>query len=339
MVERDRLLERLQPVAERRREVDQPANARRLGGPNDVGGASRVRGGVLGPVLRILVRRGSVRHDVWPERVPCPLDDASIDDGVLDEGQVVVCAEAVAPRRRKVVDHENLVAAGEQAVGKVRADEPGSAGDQHLHTGTSLVRRRSSPARSWNARCHSSSESRPQSLRPNRGSPSSCARTLRLSITSRPSAACDDRTSVTKSRTGPGCESQSCRGTGKPILSRRSRISCGRNDAKALLRTCFRCPSRNLTSAGIVAASSTSGWSSNGTRDSRPCAMLTRSSTWSSAGRSVLKSKCVIESKYASFCTLSPWKIERKVSKGEYVPRSSQLTSSPSVGARLMRRK
>ena len=42
--------------------------------------------------------------------------------------------------------------------------------------------------------------------------------------------------------------------------------------------------------------------------------MLTRSSTWSSAGRSVLKSKWVIESKYDSLPTFAPWKISRKLS-------------------------
>ena len=87
----------------------------------------------------------------------------------------------------------------------------------------------------------------------------------------------------------------------------------------ARLKTCFIVPSLNFTSAGIVAASSTSSWSSSGTRDSRPCAMLTRSSTCSSAGSSVLKSKWVILSKYDSWPTLRPLKMPWKVSNGEYV--------------------
>src|SRR5260370_38481848 len=67
--------------------------------------------------------------------------------------------------------------------------------------------------------------------------------------------------------------------------------------------------------------------------------MLTRSSTWRSAGSSVLKSKWVIESKYDSCPTFAPWKMVRNVSHGSYWPRAAQLISSPSDGARLMSRK
>jgi len=45
--------------------------------------------------------------------------------------------------------------------------------------------------------------------------------------------------------------------------------------------------------------------------------MLTRSSTWSSAGNRVLKSKWVMLSKYDSFRTFEPWKIVLNVSNGE----------------------
>ena len=62
-------------------------------------------------------------------------------------------------------------------------------------------------------------------------------------------------------------------------------------------------PFLNFTSAGIVAAKSTTAWSTNGTRDSRPWAIETRSSICSSAGSSVLKSKWVMESKYDSLRT------------------------------------
>ena len=44
-------------------------------------------------------------------------------------------------------------------------------------------------------------------------------------------------------------------------------------------------------------------------RDSMPWAMLTRSSTCNSAGSSVLKSKCVMLSKYDSLLTLSARKM------------------------------
>src|SRR3990170_3527718 len=57
--------------------------------------------------------------------------------------------------------------------------------------------------------------------------------------------------------------------------------------------------------------------SRNGSRDSRPWAMLIRSSTWRSGGSRVLKSKWVIRSKYDSPSRLSAWKIERNVSYGE----------------------
>src|SRR5260370_3570204 len=110
----------------------------------------------------------------------------------------------------------------------------------------------------------------------------------------------------------------------------------GSLERRAVLRTCFMLPFANLMSEGIVAGSSTMRWARNGTLDSRPWAMLTRASTWSSAGRSVLKSKCVIESKYDSLPTLAPWKIDLKVSHGSYSPRAAQLISSPSEGARLM---
>ena len=56
---------------------------------------------------------------------------------------------------------------------------------------------------------------------------------------------------------------QSPSGTGKPILSLRSRMRGGRSvRRRCCLSTCFSSPSLNFTSAGIVAANSTSWWSS-----------------------------------------------------------------------------
>src|SRR5215210_534340 len=156
--------------------------------------------------------------------------------------------EIVAPRGGEVVDYEHLVAASQQAVSQVRADEARAAGDQDFHTSVS-ARLRNDAARSWNDCCHSSSESRPQTLRPNRGSWSSFATTLALSTTSRLRAASDESVSTTKSRTEPARPIHSCSGTGKPILSRRSRTASGSTGAKAVFSTCLRWPSLNFTSA------------------------------------------------------------------------------------------
>ena len=223
-------------------------------------------------------------------------------------------AQVVAAPGRVVVDDDDLVAAGEQALGEMRADEAGPARDQHSHANTSsfsceqfakagcvVVK-----AHAARARAKAAPRRGGRSGARSRGRRAPC----RCRSAARPRAASDERISSTKSRTAPGSRDPLLSGTGKPILSVRSRDRRWHGLARAPARsTCFIVPFLNLMSDGIVAASSTSGGSRNGTRDSSPCAMLTRSSTWSSAGRSVLKSKWVIESKYDSLPTFSPWKI------------------------------
>ena len=230
-------------------------------------------------------------------------------------------AQVVAPAGGEVVDDEHLVAAGEQAVGEVRADEAGAAGDQDLHASTSsgrafaelAPRGRGTPLPELEARAAPRSCGRS-------AAPGRAARARPAVVDELPAARrlASRRLSTTNSRTAPARPSHSCSGTGKPILSgaRDRRRGSERREAPSC-STCFRWPSLNLTSAGIVAASSTSGWSSSGTRDSSPCAMLTRSSTCSSAGSSVLKSKWVICRSTPPCRTLSPWKISWNVSNGE----------------------
>ena len=64
MIERDRRLQRLGAVAERGLEIDQPRHAVRLARLGDIGSADRVHQRVGVPVVRILVGRGGVHHDV-----------------------------------------------------------------------------------------------------------------------------------------------------------------------------------------------------------------------------------------------------------------------------------
>ncbi len=58
------------------------------------------------------------------------VDALRVRDRVLDEAKPLVLGERVVARGREVVDHEDVVAALEQAVGDVRRDEAGAAGDQ-----------------------------------------------------------------------------------------------------------------------------------------------------------------------------------------------------------------
>src|SRR5436190_10975388 len=150
---------------------------------------------------------------------------------------------------------------------------------------------------SMNSRCHSSRQSTPHSWRPN---------TVSRSISSARAAGSNNprsrlrrlvSVSVTNSRTGPPVI-HSFNGTGNPILSLRLRIASGILPATASRNTCLVRPPRNLIRGGIEATRSTMRVSSKGTRDSRETAMLTRSSTCSSAGSNVFRSKWVILLKY-----------------------------------------
>jgi hypothetical protein len=73
-----------------------------------------------------------VHHDLGAELAERGVDELRVGDRALDHRQALVRREAVAPRGRVVVDHDDLVAVGEQPVGQVGADEAGAAGDQDL---------------------------------------------------------------------------------------------------------------------------------------------------------------------------------------------------------------
>src|SRR5262249_3576730 len=153
----------------------------------------------------------------------------------LDQLQLLVVAEVVVARRCEVVDREHLVAPHQQAVGQVRSDEPGPAGDEPPHASASAFLR-NEDTRSWNDCCQSSSERRPQTQRQKGCSWSSFATTLALATSARFRAVSDESVSTTKSRTAPPRPIHSCNGTGKPILSRRRRTASGSTGAKAVFK-------------------------------------------------------------------------------------------------------
>ena len=54
-------------------------------------------------------------------------------DGVVEPRMRLQVGDVVDRAGRQVVEHVDLVAALEQRLGQVRADEAGAAGDQHTH--------------------------------------------------------------------------------------------------------------------------------------------------------------------------------------------------------------
>ena len=86
----------MEAVAERRLEVDEAGDARRLRRAHDVRGADRVRAAVLGPGLGILVGGGRMDDDLGPEVGEHALDELLVGDRVLGQGEVVVRGKRVA---------------------------------------------------------------------------------------------------------------------------------------------------------------------------------------------------------------------------------------------------
>ncbi len=169
VLERDRLLERLEAVAERGLEVDQALRAGRLGRLDDVRGPEHVRARVLFPVVRVLVRGRCVDDDVRRAGGERLRDDVLVRDRALDHKQLRVLGQVVAPPGRVVVDDDDVVTALEQDIGDVRPDEARAAGDQNSHTVTSSFSwssLRKLSERSWNACCQSSRQRSPQARRP-----------------------------------------------------------------------------------------------------------------------------------------------------------------------------
>src|SRR5262249_12405244 len=99
--------------------------------------------------------RAEVDDDVEAVRGEQPLDQGGVDEVALAEGVEVARGQlqaALVQRGRgerlvDVVDAEDLVAARAQAVGQVRADEAGDAGQEHLHCCSARSLRRGAPSR------------------------------------------------------------------------------------------------------------------------------------------------------------------------------------------------
>ncbi len=72
-------------------------------------------------------------HDIGPEAADQIIDDGGVDDVVLDEAQLRVLLQIVAPAGGEIVDRQHLVAARQQPVDDRGADEPRAAGDKNLH--------------------------------------------------------------------------------------------------------------------------------------------------------------------------------------------------------------
>ena len=171
MAEGDRLLDRVQTVAEGGLQVDEAADLQALRRPNDVDRPDHVGHGVAVPVVRVLVRRRRVNNHLRPVLIEGAIDHLGVGDGAFDQCQAAVRREVVAPRCLEVVDDRDDVAVADQPIGEVGPDKTGSACDENPHSLTSSTglfnRCRNSCARSWKARCHSSRLSRPQICRPN----------------------------------------------------------------------------------------------------------------------------------------------------------------------------
>ena len=132
-----------------------PADARGLehpDRPNDVD--VRVEVGFLDRVPDVDLG-GEVEHDLGTRRGEDRRHGAGIGD--VDHVQLSAAAERLVeirlPAGRKVVDHGDSIAPGEQRVDHVRSDEAGAAGDQAVHSATQ-IRRLSErvPPEGWRAR-------------------------------------------------------------------------------------------------------------------------------------------------------------------------------------------
>ena len=137
MVETDRLLDRVQTVAERGLEIDQPCDADAFRRVHDVRRAGHVGARVLAPVVRILVRGRRMDHLVGTEVVEDSIDQRGVRNRPFHDGELRMRSQVVAPTGRVVVDHQDVVAGGQETIGEMRADEARAAGDEHLHGNTS----------------------------------------------------------------------------------------------------------------------------------------------------------------------------------------------------------
>ncbi len=133
VVERNRLLARLCPVAQRRLKIDQPPDLIGFAGLRDIGAADAIGHGVRMPIVRVLVRCSGMDDDIRAEIADQRIDDALVDDAVLDEAQPRMRLQIVAPPGREIIDREHLVAAGEQQIDQCRADEARPTSHKNLH--------------------------------------------------------------------------------------------------------------------------------------------------------------------------------------------------------------
>src|SRR5215204_2095223 len=190
VLQRDRLFERMEAVAECRLKIDQTAHAVLPGCSGDDRASKDIGRRVLRPVLRIFVRCRGVYDHVRFEGREAAFDEAAIRNSAFYDLETLLSAKIVAASGREVVDDHDLVTGREAPVGKSRPDESRSASDENFHVvpstggrwpprsrsrtaasgGISRARARKCACRSWNSCCHSSSESNAQTLRPNFGS-------------------------------------------------------------------------------------------------------------------------------------------------------------------------
>ena len=145
VAERDGLLGGVRAVAERGLEVDEALASGRFRGLSHDRGAEGVRRDVAFPVVRILVRGGGVHDDVGSEVADERAHQRAVGNGSFHDLESVARSQVVAPTGLEVVDDEHLVAAGEETVGELRADEAAAASDEDLHEG--VPRDRGRPAR------------------------------------------------------------------------------------------------------------------------------------------------------------------------------------------------
>jgi len=133
VLERDRLLEGLEAVAQRRLEIDEPAHARSLGRLCNVHAAEDVGHRVFDPIIRILVRRRGVHHRLGLEGRKSALDQVPVGDRPFDHRQPFMRRQVVAAAGGIIVQDEDFVAPRQQRLGQMRPDESRSARDEYLH--------------------------------------------------------------------------------------------------------------------------------------------------------------------------------------------------------------
>ena len=76
-----------------------------------------------------------MHHDVGAKIADQPVDDALVDDAVLDELQPRLRLQIIASAGREIINREDFVAAGEQQIDDGRADETRPAGYENFHIG------------------------------------------------------------------------------------------------------------------------------------------------------------------------------------------------------------